>query len=234
MITILGDVTLPMTQPYPLAHCRPRRANPKTRVRRWWGLATLVLGLSLCLALPARAQEVKTIEPSGQWQGQHGVLSLMLTGDALSFCYSAVFGATGHLCDGVGVAGLEKDREYHYLDDQGRVAFIVTEQGVTMKTVEGVPSFCGANWPGDEFTRDGYKPVQRCRVAEPKIHFHVAEPAPPEPRRAYVLKGDRVEVVPACFEGGDAWVLARYKGAKATTVGLLKKDALECREENRP
>jgi hypothetical protein len=219
-----------MTLQHRRAIGRPGDDNPKIPRRHRQGLAALVLGLSLCLTPPAQAQEVKTIDPSGQWQGQHGVLSLMLTGDALSFCYSAVFGATGHLCDGVGVAGLEKDREYHYLDDQGRVAFIVTEQGVTMKTVEGVPSFCGANWPGDEFTRDGYKPVQRCTVAEPKIHFHVVEPAPPEPRRAYVLKGNRVEVVPACFEGGDAWVLARFKGAKLTTVGLLKKDALECRE----
>ncbi len=213
---------------------RPRRHTPKNPRRRRPGWAALVLGLSLCLANPAVSQEVKTIDPSGQWQGQHGVLSLMLTGDALSFCYSAVFGATAHLCDGVGVAGLEKDGEYHYLDDQGRVAFIVTPRGVTMKTVEGIPSFCGANWPGDEFTRDGFKPVERCTVSEPKTLFHVVMRIPPEPRRAFVLKGDRVEVVPACFEGGDNWVLARFRGAKATTVGLIKKDALECQEENRP
>jgi hypothetical protein len=191
-------------------------------------LATLFLGLTLCLANPVHSQEMRTIDPSGQWQGLHGVVSLMLTGDALSFCYSAVFGATAHLCDGAGVAGLVADGEYHFVDEQGTVAFIVTPQSVKMTTVNGIASFCGANWPGDEFTREGYKTVQRCTVSEGKAHFHVVGPAPPIRRPAYVLKGNRVEVVPACFEGGDAWVLARFKGAKATTVGLLKKDALEC------
>ena len=192
------------------------------------GIVALFLVLWLCPANPAQSQEFKTIDPSGQWQGRHGVLSLMLTGDALSFCYSAVFGAIAHLCDGVGVAGLVANGEYHYVDEQGTVAFIVTEQGVKMRTVNGIASFCGPNWPGDEFTRQGYKAVSRGPVAEPKVHFHVVRRAPPERRQAYVLKGDRVDVVPACFEGGDAWVLARFKGAKATTVGLLKKGALDC------
>lgn len=200
----------------------PHRGTP--------GFVALILGLSLCLAPLAYAQEVKTIDPSGQWQGQHGVVSLMLTGDALSFCYSAVFGAAAHLCDGAGVAGLVADGEYHYVDEHGTVAFIVTEQGVKMKTVQGIASFCGANWPGDEFTRQGYKAAQRCTVTDKKAHFHVVGPIPPIRRQGYVLKGDRVEAAPACFEGGDAWVLARFRGPKATTVGLLKKDALTCQD----
>jgi hypothetical protein len=152
----------------------------------------------------------------------------MLTGDALSFSYSAVFGATAHLCDGVGVAGLVADNEYHYVDEQGTVAFIIGENGLKMQTIKGIPSFCGANWPGEEFTREGYESVGRCRVADAKAHFYVVRPPPPLKRKAYVLKEDRVEVVPACFEGGDAWVLARFTGAKATTVGLLQKNALDC------
>jgi hypothetical protein len=170
------------------------------------------------------------MDPSGQWQGLHGVLSLMLAGDALSFCYSAVFGATAHLCDGVGVAGRVAANEYHYADEQGVVAFTITGQGVRMITVKGIASFCGANWPGDEFTKQGYKATQRCTVSEPKAHFHVVMRTPPTPRQAYVIKGDRVEAVPACFEGGDAWVLARFRGSRAATVGLLKKYALECQD----
>jgi len=193
---------------------------------RVWGVGFLCLFLGL--ANPGNSQEVRTVDPSGQWKGQHGVLSLMLTGDALSFSYSAVFGATAHLCDGVGVAGLVADGEYHYVDEQGTVAFTVSEQGVKMRTVQGIPSFCGANWPGDEFTQGGYEGVSRCTVSDPKVYFHVVMRTPPLQRRAYVLKGDRVEVVPTCFEGGDAWVLARFKGAKVTTVGLLRKIALEC------
>lgn len=190
--------------------------------------AGLLLALCLSLASPAEPQGVRTVDPSGQWKGMHGVLSLMLTGDALSFSYSAVFGATAHLCDGVGVAGLVADGEYHYVDEQGTVSFIVSAQGVKMQTVKGIASFCGANWPGDEFTQAGYEAVSRCTVSENKASFHVVMRTPPLKRQAYVLKGDRVEVVPACFEGGDAWVLARFKGSKATTVGLLRKDALEC------
>jgi hypothetical protein len=190
--------------------------------------AALLLVLSLCLASPANSQEFRTVDPSGQWKGMHGVLCLMLTGDALSFSYSAVFGATAHLCDGVGVAGLVADGEYHYIDEQGTVAFIVSDQGVKMRTVKGIVSFCGANWPGDEFTKGGYEALQRCTVSDPKTYFHVVMRTPPLKRQAYVLKGNRVEVVPTCFEGGDAWVLARFKGSKATTVGLLRKNALEC------
>jgi hypothetical protein len=188
----------------------------------------LLLALCLSLASPAESQEVRTIDPSGQWKGMHGVLSLMLTGDALSFSYSAVFGATAHLCDGVGVAGLVAEGEYHFVDEQGTVAFIVSTQGVKMLTVNGIASFCGANWPGDEFTKGGYEAIRRCTVSDPKTYFHVVMRTPPLKRQAYVLKGDRVDVVPTCFEGGDAWVLARFKGSKATTVGLLQKNALEC------
>ena len=134
-----------------------------------------------------------------------------------------MFGATAHLCDGVGVAGLVADGEYHYVDEQGSVAFIVTGQGVRMRTVSGIASFCGANWPGDEFTRQGYKGVQRCMVSEPKAHFHAVMRTPPRPRQAYVVKGDRVEVVPACFAGGDAWVLARFKGAPGHHCGTAQE-----------
>jgi hypothetical protein len=204
--------------------------QPAFQKGRRGGAAALLLVLSLCLAYPAHAREIKTIDPSGQWQGLHGVVSLMLTGDALSFSYSAVFGATAHLCDGVGVAGLVADGEYHHVDEQGTVAFIITGQGVKIRTVSGIASFCGANWPGDEFTSQGYKRVSHCTVSDPKAYFHVVMRTPPVRRQAYVLQGDRVEVVPACFEGGDAWVMARFKGPRGTTVGLLKKDALNCPE----
>jgi hypothetical protein len=204
--------------------------NPKTRPKRRRGFVTLVLVLSLGLVNPSNSQERQIIDPSGQWQGLHGVLSLMLTGDTLSFSYSAVCGGTAHLCDGVGVAGLVATGEYHYVDEQGAVAFIVSEQGVTMRTVNGIASFCGANWPGDEFTRQGYKAVTRGTVMERQVHFHVVMRAPPLRRQAYVIKGDRVDVVPTCFEGGDDWVLARFRGSGATTMGLLRKDALKCPE----
>jgi len=192
----------------------------------------LVLLLALVLWPPVRAAAAEPVaaDPSGQWKSLHGVLSLMLAGDALSFSYSAVFGSTGHLCDGAGVAGLVGNGQYHYVDGQGTVAFRVDESGVKMLTVDGIASFCGAYWPGDTFSRDGYEAPTRCTVTRPKAHFHVVMPPPPVERKAYVLQGDRVEAAPTCFEGGDPYVFARFKGPRVTTVGLLPRDALECRE----
>jgi hypothetical protein len=201
------------------------RKNHYARRCIFW---VLFLALSLCLINPLESRESRTLDPSGVWKSLHGVLSLMLTGDALSFSYSAVFGATAHLCDGVGVAALVADHEYHYVDEQGTVAFIIGENGVKMRTVTGIASFCGANWPGEDFTREGYTSVERCRVSDAKAHFYAVRRTPPLKRKAYVIQGDQVEVVPACFEGGDAWVLARFKGPKAITVGLLQKNALDC------
>jgi hypothetical protein len=191
-------------------------------------LLPLLAALILSLPSTATGREFRTIDPSGHWKGLHGVLSLMLAGDALTFSYSAVFGATAHLCDGVGVAGLVKNGEYHYVDEQGTVAILVDEKGVRMRTVDGIASFCGANWPGDDFTRDGYEPATLCTVSIPKAYFHVAMRIPPDRRKGFVLKGNRVETVSTCFDGGDDWVFARFRGAKITTVGMLRKDALDC------
>jgi len=188
----------------------------------------MVLLLALVLWPPVRAAAA---DPSGQWKSLHGVLSLMLAGDALSFSYSAVFGSTGHLCDGVGVAGLVGNGEYRYVDGQGTVAFRVDESGVKMLTVDGIASFCGAYWPGDTFIRDGYEAPTRCTVTRQKAHFCAVMRPPPVERKAYVLKGDGVEATSTCFEGGDPYVFARFKGPRGTTVGLLPRDALECREE---
>jgi hypothetical protein len=191
-------------------------------------LLLLLAALIFFLPPAVTGQEFRTIDPSGQWKGRHGVLSLMLAGDALTFSYSAVFGATAHLCDGVGVAGLVKNGEYHNVDEQGTVAILVDENGVRMRTVDGIASFCGANWPGDDFTRDGYESATLCTVSVPKAYFHVAMRTPPDRRKGFVLKDDRVETVYTCFEGGDDWVFARFRGSKITTVGMLRKDALEC------
>ncbi|MEZ4528663.1 MAG: hypothetical protein R2941_22345 [Desulfobacterales bacterium] len=194
-----------------------------------WGLFFALVPAPGCVSHGGDFQrDFQTIDPSGQWYSLQGVLSLMLTGDALSFSYSAVFGATAHICDGAGVAGLVKNGEYQYADEQGTVSFLVDGRGVRMQTAEGIVSFCGANWPGDTFTKDGYKPAEACHVAAEKSWFHVVMPSPPEKRKGYVIKGDRLETVPACHEGGDQWVLARYKGTKVTTVGLVRKDTLEC------
>jgi len=188
------------------------------------------LFLTIWLLFPTGvfAGEARTVDPSGGWKNLRGVLSLMLSGDALSFSYSSVFGITAHICDGAGVAGLHADGEYRYVDESGTVSFFITPDQVRMVAISGVPSFCGANWPGEVYERDGYEPLSTCKVATDKSRFHVVMPAPPDPRKGYVVKGDTVEIAPVRHEGADGWVLARFKNDRGSSVGLLLKETLDC------
>ncbi len=193
----------------------------------------LTAGLFIaCLTLSAGgspASEPVIIDPSGEWYSQIGTLSLMLTGDALSFSYSAVFGPSAHTCDGAGVAGLVTNGRYEYEDDSGgTIAFLVETDAVRMTPAAGIISFCGANWAGDIFTKAGYHPAGRCSVIAKRAYFHVVDRFPPERRRAYVIEGDPLDVVPVKNEGGDDYVLARFKGSTSTTVGLIRRADLSC------
>jgi len=163
--------------------------------------------------------------------GLHGPLALMRAGDTLSFSYSAVFGATAHICDGIGVAGFVGDGKWKYVDDQGTVTFTTRDGKVTMQTTAGIASFCGANWPGDTFTSDSWKPAFRCQVIEPKAHFFVVGALPSAQRQGFVVKGDWVEAIGLVNESSAAWLLVRFVGKTRTTAGLLERDALGCHEE---
>jgi hypothetical protein len=179
----------------------------------------------------AVAQAPGAVDPSGVWSSPIGELSLLLAGDALSFSYSAVFGATAHICDGAGVAGLVTGNRYEYVDEPGTIAILLSAREVRMETVTGVPSFCGANWPGDSLTREGSPALATCRVTAARSHFHVVGTAPPARRKGYVIAGDRVEVVPLQHHGNEGWVLARFRGSRGATVGLLREADLDCTAE---
>ena len=97
-----------------------------------------------------------------------------------------------------------------------------------METVAGIPSFCGANWPGDTLVREGAAALRTCRVTAARSHFHVVGTTPPERRKGYVIAGDRVEVVPLQHQGNEGWVLARFRGSRGATVGLLREADLDC------
>lgn len=187
--------------------------------------AFAVIFLALSTAWAARLDNA--IDPSGSWHNAQGSLSLMLTGDALSFSYSSVFGPAAHICDGAGVAGLVGNGLYHFIDDQGALAIQVTEEGVRMEQAAGVLSFCGADWRGERFSRDGFANVKEYRVITDVSHFYVVMPMPPIVRQAYVVQGDVVQTVPTQHEQAGDFALARYVGPKATTVGLLKTTTLQ-------
>jgi hypothetical protein len=192
----------------------------------------LLILITVLGATAASAQSKETVtddrgfDPTGTWYGQHGPLVLMRAGDTLSFSYSAVFGATAHMCDGIGVAGFVGDGRWEYVDDQGTVTFTTKDGKVTMQTNAGIASFCGANWPGDTFRSDSWKPAFRCQVTEPKAHFFVVGAL-----QGFVVKGDWVEAIGLVNESSAAWLLVRFVGKTSTTAGLLERDALECHEE---
>jgi hypothetical protein len=202
-----------------------KRHSSNAITRRFARAAALLL---LTAAPVLRAQEYRTIDPSGVWTNETGSLSLMLTGDALSFSYQSVFGETAHICDGAGVAGLESQGVYHHVDEQGTISFTISEREVRMSVVAGVPAFCGANWNGELFTRKGFKAATRCTVSAAKARLFQVMPSPPRERKGYLVAGNAVEVLPTQHGDAGAFVLVRYKGEKATTVGLLKRAMLKC------
>lgn len=168
------------------------------------------------------------LDPSGAWTGRVGELSLMHYANGLSFSYSAVFGSTAHICEGAGVAGLVGTDRYEYDDEQGTVAFLISETSVRLEVVDGIASFCGAGWTGDHFTIDAFEPPEVCTVAVERSHFHVVDTLDSGRRRAYVIRDDRVEVTPARHTGDQEWVLGRFVGPQTTTIGLVARDDLEC------
>lgn len=203
---------------------KPHAGNRASRL-------ALLGGILLAGAGVTKAQDDRGFDPTGTWYGQHGPLVLMRAGDTLSFSYSAVFGAAAHLCDGIGVAGFVGDGAWEYVDDQGTTRFATKDGAVTAQVTKGIASFCGANWPGDRFTPQGWKPAYRCKVLNHRARFHVVGTLPPPERKGFVVKGDWVEALDLVNDHSAAWRLTRYLGKTQTTAGLLASDALECHTE---
>ena len=168
------------------------------------------------------------LDPSGAWASPIGELSLVHHANRLAFSYFAVFGATAHICEGAGVAGLVGRDHYEWADEQGTVAFTLTETEVRMEPVAGFASFCGAGWPGDRFTTAAFVPPTACRVAVEHTHFHVVDTLDRERTFATAGQGSVVEVVPARHTGDEAWVLGRQAGPLTTRLGLLARGDVVC------
>lgn len=187
-----------------------------------------VLLFTARVRLDSLASNPGPADPSGLWKGPQGDLSLMLAGETLAFSYVSVFGPAAHICEGGGVAKRVGDGRYEFRDDQGTVAFLIGPDAVRLEPADGIASFCGANWPGETFVRDGYKPPRSCVVSEARAYFHAPGPLPPSRCRAYVVSGDPVEIAPIGQSGEAGWVLARFKGPRGVTAGLLRAADLKC------
>ena len=87
-----------------------------------------------------------------------------------------------------------------------------------------VHSRCRGAQPSVELSRAEVRPPATCSVIRQRAPFY--DPEAGEPRSAYVVKGDAVDVAPSEERGKK---LARYKGAKSRTLGLLESAALDCK-----
>lgn len=171
---------------------------------------------------PAEEETSIPYDPTGRYRTPLGDLSLMLAGDVLMFSYTAVFGEAAHLCDGIGLAGLDSHALFLYVHDEGTVAFRFHPDGVAMEVIDGVSPFCGAYWPGDRAARGrGESPLQVAVTAE-RAYFHTAT-QDPERRRGYCVRGDLVEVLPVFHGTGEGFVMARFRSPRATTMGLIRR-----------
>jgi hypothetical protein len=85
---------------------------------------------------------------------------------------------------------------------------------------------CGAGFPGeDAFAREPARPLRSCQVVSPRAHFFALDEASTR-RGAYVVAGDRVQVYLPATE--PELVPARFPGPRRSTVGLLRREALDC------
>ncbi|MFP2928570.1 hypothetical protein ACLESO_25925 [Pyxidicoccus sp. 3LG] len=94
---------------------------------------------------------------------------------------------------------------------------------------DGSPGCCGAGWPGrEEFPRSGVTPPRGCKVKAARAYFHDSD-AKNTQRKAFVVAGDAVQVYVPPVEPD--LVPARYVGPKSATVGLLRREQLDCPPE---
>jgi len=187
-------------------------------------LATL--GLALLAALPGLAQA--PADPSGGWASEIGELSVLRGGNTLAFSYSAVFGPTAHTCDGAGVARLVTEGRWDYVAGDCTISFLLAKDGFRGRVTAGVAPFCGAGWDGDVFPIASRTTPTPCTASAERTYFHTVASSAPEARKAYVVRGDRVETLPVQNLELEDFVLARFVGAKSTTVGLLRSADLKC------
>ncbi|QRN96831.1 hypothetical protein JRI60_48970 [Archangium violaceum] len=96
---------------------------------------------------------------------------------------------------------------------------------------DGSPECCGAGWPGrDTFPRKAATPPQSCKVTAPRAYFHGSDASNTQ-RKAFVVAGDTVQVYVPPIEPD--LVPARFVGPKSSTVGLLRRDQLDCKAQGR-
>jgi hypothetical protein len=186
-------------------------------------LAVAAAALLLVTAAPA----LTPVDHTGVFESRIGEISIMLGNGEAIVSYSAVFGASAHTCDWIATARDDGHGAYTFKDGYGVVRLSLTIAGAQLEQIEGVPTFCGAGWPGDRFSYPPDRAAEQCTVKAERAFFYSAESTPSR-RKAYVVRGDGVVTLPCQHEGGTDFVLARFSGPKSATIGLLRRADLQC------
>jgi hypothetical protein len=179
------------------------------------------LTLCLLLASPALAGE-PSVDLSGTYTTARGEAFSILEGKkGLVLWFDAVFGPSAHTCDCLVEAREQGPGRYTFTNELGGLR---VENGRVVVELKH-PSCCGAGFGGFTPASLAQRAIpEQCTVKGSRALFHALDG---RPARAYVVKGDKVEALPAgtFLEG---FVVARFFAGKRTTLGLLKREELLC------
>jgi hypothetical protein len=179
------------------------------------------LSLCLLLASPALAAE-PSVDLSGTYTTAAGeTFSILESKKGLVFWFDAVFGPSAHTCDCLVEAKEQGPGRYTFTNELGGLR---VENGRVVVELSR-PSCCGAGFGGFRPAALAQRSIpEQCTVKGARAFFRALDG---RPARAYVVKGDKVEALPAgtFLEG---FVVARFFSGKRKTLGLLKREELVC------
>jgi hypothetical protein len=185
-------------------------------------LSPSLVSLSLCLLLASPALgEGPSLDLSGTYMTAKGEGFSILEGKSrLVLWFDAVFGPAAHTCDCLVEAKPQGPGRYTFTNELGGLR---VENGRVVVELSQ-PSCCGAGFGGFSPVAVAQRTVpEQCTVKGERALFHEFDG---RPARAYVVKGDKVEALPAgAFL--DGFVVARFSG-KRKVLGLLKRVELLC------
>lgn len=186
-----------------------------------------MFGAGLAVLMSSFAAAQVAVDHTGVFKSRIGEISIMLGNNEAIISYSAVFGAAAHTCDLVATGREKGNGTYEFKDESGVITLKVTVGGVELASTDGAPAYCGAGWPGDRFGMPPDRRVEVCTIKAERAYFYSTD-SPPAKRKAYVVRGDEVLILPCQHSEGQGYVLARFSGPQGAAIGLLRRADLTC------
>ena len=181
---------------------------------------------AVIIAIAAVLAAEQPADRSGVYKSRIGELSLLEGDNGVLFSYEAVFGQAPNVCDWGGTAGRDTADRFATKNDGGTATLSFSQRELVFEMKDGSSYFCGAGWPGDRFPLASRAAPSTCTVRAARATFF--DVVTRDPLKAFVVSGDRVDVVPSQQVEGEPYLLARFTGPKVRTLGLLKKTDLTC------